>query len=45
MFKSTTNNARRRDEAHVHYQLIVGNFIYAMVCTRLDINFAMGVVF
>jgi hypothetical protein len=46
MFKLPTNNPRRRrDEAHVHYQLIMGNPMYATVCTRLDISFVVGVIF
>jgi hypothetical protein len=45
MFKLATNNPRRkRDEAHVHYQLVVGNLMYAMVCTRLDVSIVVGVV-
>jgi hypothetical protein len=46
MFKLPTNNPRRRrDEEDVHYQLIVGNLMYAKICTRLDISFVVGVVF
>ena len=30
--------------SHVHYAITVGSLIYAMVCTRLDIAHAVGVL-
>jgi ATP-binding cassette subfamily B (MDR/TAP) protein 1 len=29
----------------IHYQSVVGNLMYCMVCTRPDIAFVVGVVF
>ena len=30
--------------SHVHYASVLGSLMYAMVCTRLDIAHAMGVL-
>ena len=37
-------DAERVDMAKVPYCSMVGNLIYAMICTRLDISYAVGVV-
>ena len=37
-------DADRVDMAKVPYSFVIGILMYAMICTRLDIAYAMGVV-
>jgi ATP-binding cassette subfamily B (MDR/TAP) protein 1 len=42
--KSPNTHEEIEDMAHVPYASVVGSLMYAMVCTRLDIYLAVGVL-
>jgi hypothetical protein len=44
IYQCPKTQEEEEDMSHVPYASVVGSLMYAMVCTRLDIAHAMGVL-